>query len=354
MYPRHLSSLMRRIVDHRRQNGYSVFRRIVALLVILFAGWALYTSLSQLTAHQHALDVEINQLQATLPIDSARIGELQSQRITLANLSRPALVLASLSYLAALVVSAVFWWNCLRAFRQPARLSTTVASHILGQIGKYIPGKAMVIVIRTMAISRHDKVAKLPAVLGVFIETLTMMACGATWAGLAILFLPVPAWLRVLAFLLAIAAAIPTAPPLFRPLLQRIARNRFLQHTQLAVDDYNWRLTAQGWGWMSAVWLLIAVSYWCVVQATPGVGNSTAGLTGFATTSATIALAMIAGFLSMIPGGAGVREVVILGILAPVTGAGPAMVAAIIARLLFLVLEMFASASAWFYLKAKQ
>lgn len=345
---------MRRIVDHRRQIGYTVFRRIIALLVILFATWALYTSLNQLTAHQQALDFEIQQLQAASPLDSARIAALQAQRITPANLSWPALMLASISYLAALVVSAVFWWNCLYAFQQPARLSTTVASHILGQIGKYIPGKAMVIVIRTMALARHDNVAKLPAVLGVFIETLTMMACGATWAGLAILFLPVPTWLRVLAFLLAIAAAIPTAPPLFRPLLLRIARNRFLQHTQLAVDDYNWRLTAQGWGWMSAVWLLIAIAFWCVVQATPGVGDSTAGFLGFATTSATIALAMIAGFLSMIPGGAGVREVVILGVLAPVTGAGPAMVAAILARLLFLLLETLASASAWYYLKVKQ
>ncbi len=367
MLPRHAVSDSSRIVEHSARNAYSVLRRIVVLTVVAFAIWAMISSTSQLRRRHLEIETELANLQSqrdlaslsdSPPTDIAyltsldeKLQSLQSERIIPQNFSWLGIALGTCSYGVALVVSAMFWWNCLRAFHQPATIPITIAAHVLGQIGKYIPGKAMVIVMRTAATARHDGVAKIPAVLSVFVETLTMMACGAAVAGVAALAIPAPTWVRLGAFAFGCCAAIPTIPPLFRPILARIASTRFLRDSHLTSHDYNWRLMLHGWLWMLLVWLMVALSFWCIVRATPGAHSTIVGFSGFATTTATISLAMIAGFVSFVPGGAGVRELVITAILAPVAGAGPAMVAAILARLVFLLVECLASSLAWLYLQ---
>jgi uncharacterized membrane protein YbhN (UPF0104 family) len=366
MLPRHAVSDSTRIVEHSARNAYSVLRRIVALTVVAFAIWAMLSSTSQLRKRHLEIESERAQLQSQRDLyDRAdataadialrvslddKLRSLQAERIIPQNFSWLGIACGTCSYGVALIVSAMFWWNCLRAFHQPATIPVTIAAHVLGQIGKYIPGKAMVIVMRTAATARHDGVAKIPAVLSVFVETLTMMACGAAVAGVAALAIPAPTWVRLGAFAFGCCAAIPTIPPLFRPILARVASTRFLRDSHLTSHDYSWRLMVHGWLWMLLVWLLIAISFWFIVRATPGAHTNIIGFSGFATTTATISLAMIAGFVSFVPGGAGVRELVITGILAPVAGAGPAMVAAILARLVFLLVECLASSLAWLYL----
>jgi uncharacterized membrane protein YbhN (UPF0104 family) len=59
---------------------------------------------------------------------------------------------------------------------------------------------------------------------------------------------------------------------------------------------------------------------------------------------AAIALAMVAGFVSLLPGGAGVRELTLALILGPVVGQSQALLAAILARGVFLVVEVAAAA----------
>ena len=53
-----------------------------------------------------------------------------------------------------------------------------------------------------------------------------------------------------------------------------------------------------------------------------------------------VALAMVAGFISLIPGGAGVREYIILALLGPTLGATGAILAAVALRLVWLVTEV--------------
>jgi hypothetical protein len=354
------------IVVQMQSLGYTVLRWVTLLLVLGFGIWTARTASQQLGVRDRALVEQIATAETELEQASgedraeaaARVAALRRERIVPGNFDAARLVAAACCYAAGLITSALFWWFTLRALDQPARLRTTVAAHLLGQLGKYVPGKAMVVMIRSAAIHRHDGVAAVPAVIAVFVETLTMMACGATWAGLIVLLLPTPVWIRWLAVLLALAAAIPTAPPLFRLVLRRLERSRFGRTLPGENLRYDLGLMLRGWIVMSLTWWLIGLSFWLVVLATPGTVGSLSGtagisdLQGLALALATIALAMVAGFLSLIPGGAGVRELVITGLLAGLTGTGPALVAAIVVRLLFLGVETATSALAWLLLRA--
>lgn len=347
-------------MGHTHHPAYSTIRLLVTLAIVGFIGLAVWKAVGDLSQESHSLEFRIEQLKLAIettqtaedtPNDSLlELRRLESNRLKATNIGWYLLVAAAGLYGIALLCSAMFWHSCLTAFGVAPPLTITVAAHVLGQVGKYIPGKAMVILIRSAALHRHSGIGRIPAAIGVFVETLTMMACGATLAGIAVLYIPAPWWIRVMAAGLAISAAVPTLPPLFHVVLRRLAKSRFGRAANVAVDRYDWRLMLRGWGWMTLTWLLIGGSFWLMALATPGVSAEFWGLTGFATAVATITLAMVAGFLSLIPGGAGVRELVITALLAPIAGTGPAVTAAIIARLIFLLVECIASGLSWLVL----
>lgn len=323
-----------------------------------FFAWAGIDAARQLRERGAELDAQIELLRSrgeASAEDSAElrsdIEQLEAQQLTLANLDWSRLLAAVGVYSVAMIASAGFWHACLIAFGQRLSFRLAVAAHVLGQAGKYVPGKAMVVVLRASAVARHAGVSRVAAAIGVFVETLTMMACGAALAGIAVLWLPTENWVRLLAVALAIGAAVPTLPPLFRLVIARLARSRFGTAVPFDASVFGWMLMLRGWLWMAVVWLLIGLSFWLVVRATPGAAIEAQGAVGYATATATICLAMVAGFLSLIPGGAGVRELVITTVLAPTAGAGPALVAAVLIRLVFLVAEAMATTVAWAYLQ---
>jgi uncharacterized membrane protein YbhN (UPF0104 family) len=51
-------------------------------------------------------------------------------------------------------------------------------------------------------------------------------------------------------------------------------------------------------------------------------------------------MSVVAGFVSLIPGGLVVRDAVLLELLAPAVGKGPALVCALVARLVWLLSEV--------------
>lgn len=336
-----------------------MLRVIVALAVCGFFVWAGIDAARQLSERGAELDTRIELLRGEREAASGaetsdlrrQIENLQAQQLTLANLDWLRLLAAVAVYSLAMIASGGFWHGCLLAFGQHLSFRLAVAAHVLGQAGKYVPGKAMVVVLRTSAVARHAGVNRVAAAIGVFVETLTMMACGAALAGIAVLWIPTENWVRILAMAMALGAAVPTLPPLFRLVIARLAKSRFGAAVPFEADVFGWALMLRGWAWMVVVWLLIGLSFWLVVRATPGASIEAQGASGYATATATMCLAMVAGFLSLIPGGAGVRELVITTLLAPTAGAGPALVAAVLVRLVFLVAEAIAVAIAWVYLQ---
>ena len=150
----------------------------------------------------------------------------------------------------------------------------------------------------------------------------------------------------VLAILLMLAAGIPTWPPLFRWFVLRFQVQRVNPQIAELLKGINLRLMVQGWISMSVGWVLMGFSLWAVMQAIPQVSEGvTQTLFDVPLFTACVSLALVAGFLSLLPGGVGVRELVVMTLIAAHPHYGPyiAIVSAILLRLTWLMSELVVS-----------
>ncbi|MCA9102450.1 MAG: UPF0104 family protein [Planctomycetales bacterium] len=252
------------------------------------------------------------------------------------------LVVSGVIYVAGAAPAAWFWYRVLLTLGQQVTMWSALRAHFIGHLGKYVPGKAMVIVLRS-GLLRGRQLRVAVAAAAVFYETLTMMGVGAFLAAtmLAIFVRDRGLSLLLIAVGLMIAATLPTLPPLFRRLahLAGVARGDEAAEQRLAV--LGWDTMALGWLANTIGWLLMTASLVAVLAAL-GV-DSFAAVNHWPRYLATVTLSVVAGFLSLIPGGAGVREIVIMKLLAGEIGDGPAIVAAVLLRIVWLVSEVVVS-----------
>jgi len=266
---------------------------------------------------------------------------------TLQNLNWSLIALAGLLYGIGLVPNGLLLHRALHALGQRPRLSTTVAAHLLGHVGKYVPGKAMVIVLRAGTLSR-DGVKPLAATIAVFLETFLMMAVGAAVAGLIVVWLPVPMWISWMAVGMAVVASLPTLPPVMRIAAARVTKARDVR------DDarIGFGLFAAGWGYSILTWALIGGSFATLMVAIPTSSPLPSLPVVYAIGTAAISLAVVLGFASLIPGGAGIRELVLTTILAVSFGPAHGLLAAIAARILYLLVEALIAGACWCWLRS--
>lgn len=252
------------------------------------------------------------------------------------------LVLAGGLYLLSLLPAGMFWHRVLRGLGQDAGLGETLRAYFIGHLGKYVPGKALVVILRAGLIRSH-RVDPLVAGTSVFVETLTLMGVGGVLSAIIIPFwYPDPWKLVLVALAFAAMSGLPTIPPLFR-LLVRIFPflgsdpRRSACLAQLRVPTLLW-----GWGANTVGWFISGLSLWAVVRAL----GADAALTPAALPlyTATAAMSTVGGFISMVPGGFGVREAILVYLLTASCGASVALLAAIVFRLLQLVSEVVLSA----------
>jgi uncharacterized membrane protein YbhN (UPF0104 family) len=248
------------------------------------------------------------------------------------------LAVSGLLYLAGLLPEGLFWHRVLRALGQDAGLGETLRAYFIGHLGKYVPGKAMVVVLRAGLI-RSQRVDTGLAVASVFLETLTMMSVGAFLAA-AILAAAFPEHLAFvgLAIVMMVLAGLPTLPPVF----SRLARLAGLGRSSPAIAEklagLRYRLLAGGWAAMTIGWLLMGASLWAVLRA---MGPTPDLWAQWHLDTAAVAVAVVGGFVSMIPGGLLVREAVLTGLLARQLGdPALALIAAATLRLVWLVAEV--------------
>jgi uncharacterized membrane protein YbhN (UPF0104 family) len=281
------------------------------------------------------LQVERQKLVASLP----RLGNLRWDRITL----------ALFLYAVALVPPAMLLRSALRCLDQRPSLGTAIAAQLIGHAGKYVPGKAMVIVLRATALA-SDGVTAVPATVSIFLETFLMMAVGASVAAIVMVWLPVPTWMAVSSIGVALMASLPTLPPILRQVARRVTKMDGLD----VRERINWRLFAAGWGWSLLSWLLVGASFAALVAAMPGPNPLPPLPQLYAIATAAICLAVVAGFASLIPGGAGVRELVLTTILGVSIGPVQGILAAIAARVAFMGVESAMAAASWVYLRHRR
>jgi hypothetical protein len=219
----------------------------------------------------------------------------------------------------------------------------------------------MVVVLRATLIGQPHVKTSL-AVVAVFYETFTTMACGAAMATIFLLAArrDIP-WLIVGSIALIFVVGLPTIPPVFVRLLRIMRIVRADPNLAVATDvakatdsvepaiHLSLPFLVRGWLTIAIGWIFAGASLWATIRAI-GVENSNlwADLPLY---TATVALAIVLGFVSMLPAGVGVRDIVLMELLArhleqlaPLKGQLLALVAVIVLRLVWLAAEVVLSA----------
>lgn len=366
---------------------------LVTAVVIVGLGYALQQSFAQwnvetlkLNDRVSDLQTQIERLEASGTAEAGEIRQLENEQSfvrsripTLANLRWDLIGLAAAMYGIGLFPPAMLLHRVLGALGQNISLGRVIAAQLIGHAGKYVPGKAMVVVLRVAVLCGRDpeqavsiqhqtasaetasgnepsasRVQKIAATVCVFWETLMMMAVGAAVAGVVIIWLPVPGWMIAASIMIALLASLPTYPAVMRKIAAKIAR------AELPRENGNdFTLFASAWAWSLLSWVAIGAAFTLLLLAIPSLETPD---DAFATATtidqfrsvyllgtAAVAIAMVAGFVSLVPGGAGVRELVLTAVVAPQFGPVHAVLTAIAARLLFIIVEALLAivANAW-------
>lgn len=263
--------------------------------------------------------------------------QLEENNASISQLDFRWAALAGVLFLAGMAPSWIFWRRVLKAMGQPVGVWASLRAFYVSQLGKYIPGKAMVVIMRaTAAPQGSDRVV---VAVSVFVETLTMMAVGATMSGIIIMIkFSDQTWLVLLAIGLMLASGVPTIPPLFKKVVRILQVGRASGNIEQALSGVTFRLIGEGWVLCAIGWTLFGTSLYASLQAVPGpsIADEWALLPIYI---AAISLSAVAGFLSMLPGGLGVREYVMYVLLHPYVGEPKAIFAVIVMRMASMLFE---------------
>ncbi|MGQ9574413.1 MAG: lysylphosphatidylglycerol synthase domain-containing protein [Thermoguttaceae bacterium] len=225
-------------------------------------------------------------------------------------------VLSGGAYLVGLLPAGLFWYLALRGMGQPARLGWTLRAYYIGHLGKYVPGKAMVVILRAgMLIGQRVSLGV--AAASVFLETLTWLAVGSFWAAVYLVVTARDQVGQLLAALGLMAAALmPTLPPVFKALARLAGVGRWDPAAWEKLRRLDWYTLFTGWVLMGIGWAVIGLSYWAALRS---MGLSDAGLLWqWPRLSAAVALATVAGFMVLfLPAGLGVREAALASLMIP-------------------------------------
>ncbi len=240
------------------------------------------------------------------------LADVERQKFSLTQIDVRWVIVAGLTYLAGMIPCWLFWHQTLYALGQRPTLWETFRAYYISHLGKYVPGKATVVIIRTSWV-RSERTDTTLAAISIFIETLTFMAVAAFTAGVILLiWYPSNIWLLITAVGLMIGSGAPTNPAVLRIMLRLLRVTRFNPDLERALDGLNYRLMISGWLAIFAGWLVLGFSLWACLAALPGVRPTFEQLPLIV---ACLSLSSVAGFVSMIPGGLVVREFVTIEIL---------------------------------------
>ena len=255
---------------------------------------------------------------------------------------------SAIVYAVCLVFPATYWCCVLRYLGQRPTLYRSIRAHLVGHVGKYVPGKVCVVLIRA-GLLRGKTVDTTVCVLSIFLEGLMQMAVG------ALLVVGVLFWRAVdtgqehfllYILLLFLGVAVPILPPVFKRIVYFIGLRKFSTEVD-KVNALPWRTFLFGIPLMLVFWALISLSYWCVIHAI----GIPIPFSDYPTCILAITASMVAGFVFVVaPAGMGVREAIIcmlaFSLFKPFsdTPEAAALISTVVLRLLWIVTEMVLAA----------
>lgn len=255
----------------------------------------------------------------------------------------PLLIAAGMLYLTAHTLWATVFVQLLRSTGQPVGWRQGVRAYFVSQLGKYVPGKAWVIVLRAGVLRQQGLNPVLVGVAATY-EALTSMAAGALlavmllpWAGLGDL-LPKWAWL-----VLGGLALLPAAAGALHKVGAKIAEKKRGQAARWPAPPST--VLMLGLAQCALGWCLLAVGLWCTVEGL-SFGDGRFDLERLLMMLAAVSLSYVAGFVILVtPGGLGARELVLQMVLfeqfKPHPAAeGRAVVVALVVRLVWTAAEV--------------
>lgn len=311
-------------------------------------------AVSELYVQQAALDRQISDLETQLaaaPTDSRekiqqQISQLQQQSRNYWRIAPLPLMIAIACYAITMTTIGFYWYRTLHFFQQPIPYWPTHRIFMFGQMAKYVPGKALVLVVR-VGMLRPYGAELIPCTVSIFMETLGTIGIAAALSGsFFLIYKPEPhmVWLAVAAFLVAIT---PTVPPVFNIALRFLLRKKLSTHEQSSIRPLNWSHFLFGWYTLGPALCFTGLALFFTLKALPATNLAdnwsillVIGCIG------TACLAAVLGFVSFMPGGAGVRELVLMLSLEPLIGGPMALAVAIWYRLVTLAAELLLTAIA--------
>jgi hypothetical protein len=209
----------------------------------------------------------------------------------------------------------------------PLRAATRI--FFVGQVGKYIPGSVWP-VLAQMELSRDYGVSRPRSAAASLIVLALAVPCGGFAAASTLPFVSRDALANYWWALIAVPAF---AVLLWPPVLTRLLGVAFRLLRRPALEDpLTLRPLLAGAGWLLVSFACYGVATFLLAR---DLGASIAGPRLLALAVGGYALAWTAGFLVLVvPAGAGVREAVLALALSPALASGPAIVLALVARLL--------------------
>lgn len=263
------------------------------------------------------------------------------------------LILAGFIYFAGWLPSAFFWRALLRSMHQPLGVWDALRAYYVGHAGKYVPGKAMVLVIRGSLVKAAG-VNPLLAGLTAAYETLVFMATG-TMLALAIVPFAMDdsirermpesinwIWTYPHTVSLLIVGLTFASTPISAWLFTKLGRKTLpKQESEMTTSpSISAALVSLGVVVSSLSWTLHTISLGCVIQS---ISELPFDVADFPRWMICCTVSTVGGFVILIaPGGLGVREGILIEALKyqpTVTPAGAVVVAGLL-RAVWFISEM--------------
>lgn len=255
-------------------------------------------------------------------------------RADLAALSWADLLLSGLAGAVAVLLTGSAWRVLLGGLGHPVPVVPGMRLFTAGQLGKYVPGSVWVAAIQA-ELGRPLRIPRSTSVLSYLVAVLVAVATGGLVGLLALLGTArgevggLALALAGVAVLLGLALVRPRA---INAGIRWAARRLGRSLPEVAIPA---RALAGAFALSSAGWLLLGLHAWLLARPLG------AGAADLAEVTGAFALAFVAGLLLVpLPAGAGVREGVLVLILAGPVGAASALTVALVSRLVLVVIDI--------------